>query len=129
MASRTDRFIDGKFFVRINPKDGYAVSECNETRAKKVFEFLVPLLYPKKPTRVTITMGNTIFGALSKERPIDWGQVIKDVVQRQFFGMANPRQLQVAPMSFTCTTPMKSYFQLRRRSTKLRKFVSNIMSS
>ena len=45
-----------------------------------MLEFLVPLLYLEKPTRVTIMVGNTIFGALSWERPIDWGQVMKDVV-------------------------------------------------
>ena len=80
MASRTDRFIDGKFSGRVNPKDGYAVVDCKEPRAKRVLEFLVPLLYPEKPTRVTIMVGNTIFGALSRERPIDWGVVVKDLV-------------------------------------------------
>ena len=40
MASRTDRFIDEKFSARVNPKDGYAVSEFKETRARRVLEFL-----------------------------------------------------------------------------------------
>ena len=75
MASRTDRFIDGKFSARINPKDGFAVSKCKETRARarRVLEFLVSLLYLKKPTRVTIMVENTIFGALFGERLVDWG--------------------------------------------------------
>ena len=30
MASRTDLFIDGKFFAQVNLKDGFAVSECKE---------------------------------------------------------------------------------------------------
>ena len=68
MASRTNRFIDGMFSGRINPKDGYAVVDCKDPRIKRVLEFLVPLLYPKKSTRVTITIGNTIFAALSEER-------------------------------------------------------------
>ena len=71
MASRTDRFIDGEFSGRVNPKNGYAVVDCKEPRAKQVLEFLVPLLYPEKPTRVTIIVGNTIFGALSGERLVD----------------------------------------------------------
>ena len=74
MASRSDRFINGKFSAWVNPKDGYAVSECKETRARRVLEFLVPLLYLEKPTRVTITVGNTILGALSRERPVDGGR-------------------------------------------------------
>ena len=45
MASRTDRFIDSKFFGRLNPKDRYAIVDCKEPRARKELEFLVPLLY------------------------------------------------------------------------------------
>ena len=80
MASQTDRFIDGMFSDRVNPKDGYAVVDCKDPRVKRVLEFLVPLLYPEKPTRVTITVGNTVFGALSGERPVDLGIVVKDLV-------------------------------------------------
>ena len=80
MASRTDQFIDSMFSGRVNPKDGYAVVDCKEPRARKVLEFLVTLLYAKKSTRVTITVGSTIFGALSGERPVDWGIVVRDLV-------------------------------------------------
>ena len=71
MASQTDRYIDGMFSSRVNPKDRYAVADYKDPRVKRVLEFLVPLLYPEKPTRVTITVGNTIFGALFGERPVD----------------------------------------------------------
>ena len=80
MALRTDRFIDGKFSTCVNPKHGFAVVECKDVRARRVLEFLVPLLYPGKPSRVTITVENTIFGALSGERPMDWRVVVRDVV-------------------------------------------------
>ena len=62
MASWTDRFIDGMFSGRVNPKDGYAVVDCKDPRVKRVLEFLVPLLYPEKPTRVTITVGTRFLG-------------------------------------------------------------------
>src|SRR5579875_2756940 len=86
MASRTDRYIDGKFSAWVNPKDRFTISKCKEVRARRALEFLVPLLYSEKPTRVTITVGNTIFRALSGERPVDWGVVVKDVVQRLLSG-------------------------------------------
>ena len=47
MASRTNRFIDGMFSGQVNPKDGYVVVDCKEPRARRVLEFLVPLLYPE----------------------------------------------------------------------------------
>ena len=61
MASRIDRFIEGKFSTWVNLKDGFVVLDCKEARAKRALEFLVPLLYPEKPTRVTIMVGNTIY--------------------------------------------------------------------
>ena len=100
MASRTDRFIDGMFSDRVNPKDGYVVVDCKDSRVKRVLEFLVPLLYPEKPTRVTITVGNTIFGALSGERPIDWGIVVKDLVQRLLSGMGKSKATLICPYIF-----------------------------
>ena len=72
MASRTDHFTEGKFSARVNPKDRFAVADCRDGRARRVLEFLVSLLYSENPTRVTITVGNTIFGALSGERLVDW---------------------------------------------------------
>ena len=100
MASRTDCFIDGKFSARVNPKDGFVVAECKEARAKRVLEFLDPLLYPEKPTRVTITVGNTIFGALFGERPVDWGQVVKDVVQQLYSGMVKSKATPICSYVF-----------------------------
>ena len=100
MASRTDRFIDGMFSGKVNPKDGYAIADCRDLRVRRVLEFLVPLLYPEKPTRVTITVGNTIFGALSGERPVDWGIVVKDLVQRLLSGMGKSKATPICPYVF-----------------------------
>ena len=79
-ASRTDKYIVGQFSKSVNPKDGYAVSDCDDFRAKRILEFLIPILYLEKPTRVTVTVRNTIFGALLGDRPVDWGLLIYDVV-------------------------------------------------
>ena len=100
MASQTDQFIEGKFSGQVNPKDGYAVVDCKEPRARNVLEFLVSLLYPEKPTRVTITVGNTIFGALSGERLVDWGVVVKDLVQRLLSGMGRSKATPICPYVF-----------------------------
>ena len=100
MASQTDLFIDRMFSGRVNPKDGYVVVDCKDPRVKRVLEFLVPLLYSEKPTRVTITVGNMIFGALSRERPVDWGIVVKDLVQRLLFGMGKSKATPICPYIF-----------------------------
>ena len=76
-ASRTDKFIGRKFRNAANPKDGFAIVDCEDSRAKRVLEFLIPIFYPEKPTRVTVTVGSTIFGALLGERKVDWGSCSK----------------------------------------------------
>ena len=75
-ASQTDKFIGGKFRNATNPKDGFAIADCEDSKAKRVLEFLIPILYLEKPTRVTVTVGNTIFGALLGERKVDLGIVL-----------------------------------------------------
>ena len=66
-AGRTGTWIDGKFKQDINPKDGHACGErlYRSQRERGCLEFVVPILYPEKPGRVTKEIGNTIFGALS----------------------------------------------------------------
>ena len=40
-ASRTDKFIGGKFWNAANPKDGFAITDYEDSRAKRVLEFLI----------------------------------------------------------------------------------------
>ena len=67
-AARSDRFVQGKFIEKINPKDGYLVIDCKDLRQRQMLAFLVPILYPKKLARITMMVGNTIFGALPGPR-------------------------------------------------------------
>ena len=63
--------------------------------AKRVLEFLIPILYLEKPTRVTVTVGNTIFGALLGERKVDWGILLQAVVAKLVEGA---RKLKATPI-------------------------------
>ena len=82
LAHRMDVFIEKRFNNQVDPKDGYSVRDCRNARQRRVLEFLVPVIHPDKPTRVTITIGNTIFGALDGGRPVDWGVVFRDLAQK-----------------------------------------------
>ena len=87
MAMRAERYAEGKFANPPHPKDGYSLPECTDPRARLVLEFLLPILYSEKLARVTITVGNTIFGAYTEEREMDWALVIRDVVKRLLTGV------------------------------------------
>ena len=75
-VSQIDKFIGKKFQNAANPKDGFAIADCEDSKAKRVLEFLILILYLEKPTWVMVTIGNTIFGALLGERKVDWGIVL-----------------------------------------------------
>ena len=82
MATRAKTYAIGKFANPPHPKDGYSLPECTDPRATRVLEFLVPILYLKNPARVTVTVGNIVFGAYIGERKVDWALIIRDVVWR-----------------------------------------------
>ena len=99
-ASRTDKFIGGKFRNAASPKDGFAIADYEDSRAKRVLEFLIPILYPEKPTRATVSVGNTIFGALLGERKVDWGIVLQAVVAKL---VERARKLKATPIGPSCS--------------------------
>ena len=85
---------------QVDPKDGYSVSDCRVDRNKRFLEFLIPIVHPDKPTRVTITIGNTIFGALDGGREVDWGVVFRDMIQRLAKGVGKPKPTPICPFLF-----------------------------
>ena len=49
-ASQTNKFALGKFSTPINPKDRYAVANCEDPREQRVLEFVILILNLEKPT-------------------------------------------------------------------------------
>ena len=62
-----------------------------------MLEFLIPILYPKKPARVTITIGNTIFEAYTSERVVDWALVVRDTVRRLLTKIGKSKPIPICP--------------------------------
>ena len=97
MATRAERYAEGKFANPPPPKDRYSLPECIDPRARQILEFLVPILYLEKPARVIVTEGNTIFGAYTGEREVDWALVIRDVVKRLLTGVGKSKPTPIYP--------------------------------
>ena len=100
MAGRTDRWINGKFRSPINSKDGHFVEDCVDPRERRILEFVVPIIYPEKPKHVTKVVGNTIFGSLSGEYVVNWGQVIQEVVGRLVSHLEKGKPSPISPFLF-----------------------------
>ena len=80
-ASRKDSFYVGKFRAEHDPKE-FNPGNCRNPRERRVIEFVLPILTPEKPKRLSITMANTMFGAMCGVRPVNWGRLIQDYVEK-----------------------------------------------
>ena len=47
-----------------------------------MLEFLLPILNPDKRKRISLTVANTMFGAMFGSRPVNWGLFIHEVVAK-----------------------------------------------
>ena len=100
LSNRMEGHHEGRFMHQVDPKDGYSVSNCRVDRHQRLLEFMVSIVYPDKPTRVTITIGNTIFDALDGGREVDWGVVFRDMAQRLAKGVGKPKPTSICPFLF-----------------------------
>ena len=62
-----------------------------------MLEFIVPIVHPSKPTHVTRTIENTIFGALDGERSEDWQKIFVDLVHRLVGGAGKTKPTPICP--------------------------------
>ena len=100
LANRTDLYIEGKFQNKADSKDGFSVRECRDSRERRLLEFLVLIVHLDKPTRVTRTIGNTIFGALGGERPVDWARIFMELVNRLVGGAGKSKHTSICPFLY-----------------------------
>jgi hypothetical protein len=69
-----------KFKGEVDPKEGLHPLNCRNPRERRMLEFLMPILNPEKPKRISLTMANTLFGTMSGVRPVNWGLLIHEVI-------------------------------------------------
>ena len=100
LAHWNNLYIQGKFRNDADPKDGFPIRDCRDSRERRLLEFLVPIVHPDKPTWVTRTIGNTIFGALSGDRPVDWGKVFSELVQRLVGAAGKAKPTPICPFLY-----------------------------
>jgi hypothetical protein len=100
LAGRKDEYVKDCFKELPSPKDGYAIEDCTDPRHRRVLAFLVPILYPEKPNRITVTMGNTIFGALNGGRKVNWARIITNLVVQLAARVGKSRASPIYPFLY-----------------------------
>ena len=74
--------------------------DCVVPRERRILEFVVPILYPEKPNRITKEVGNTIFGALSSEYKVSWRQVFYKIVDKLVSRLEKGKSTPISPYLF-----------------------------
>jgi hypothetical protein len=100
LAGRKDEYVKECFKDPPNPKDGYSIDDCKDPRHRRLLAFLVPIVYPEKPNRITITWGNTIFGALNGGRKVNWATVITTLVVQLAARVGKSRASLICPFLY-----------------------------
>jgi hypothetical protein len=100
MAGRKDEYVKDCFKELPSPKDGYAIEDCSDPRHRRVLAFLVPILYSEKPDQITVTMGNTIFGALNGGRKVNWARIITNLVIQLATRVGKSRASPICPFLY-----------------------------
>jgi hypothetical protein len=100
LAGRKDEYIRDCFKELPNPKDGYSIEDCTDPRHRRMLAFLAPIIYPEKPNRITVTLGNTIFGALIGGRKVNWAKIITNLVIQLASKVGKSRTSPICPFLY-----------------------------
>jgi hypothetical protein len=100
LAGRKDEYVKDCFNDVPSPKDGYSIEDCMDPRHRRLLAFLVPIVYPEKPNRITVTWGNTIFGALNGGRKVNWARVITTLVIQLAARVGKSRATPICPFLY-----------------------------
>jgi hypothetical protein len=57
-------------------------------------------VYPEKPNRITVTWGNTIFGALNGGRKVKWARIITNLVIQLAAKVGKSRASPICPFLY-----------------------------
>jgi hypothetical protein len=100
LAGRKDKYVKECFKDLPSPKDGYSIDDCKDPRHRSLLAFLVPIVYSEKPNRITVTWGNTIFGALNGGRKVNLARVITTLVIQLAARVGKSRATPICPFLY-----------------------------
>jgi hypothetical protein len=100
LAGRKDEYVKECFKDLPSPKDGYSIDDCKDPRHRRLLAFLIPIVYPEKPNRITVTWDNMIFGALNGGRKVNWARIITTLIIQLAARVGKSRATPICPFLF-----------------------------
>jgi hypothetical protein len=65
-----------------DPKTGWKVEHCKNPELRDLFAFLLPILYPTKPHRITKGFATTLLWAWKFDRKVNWAAIFVKNIQK-----------------------------------------------
>src|SRR5450759_5230755 len=96
MLARGDNRLKGFFAGKIDEKEGWSVDQCVDDGMRRLFYFLIPILNPEKPKRVTVKLGSTIAAALMGTLAVNWASIIIDLMRRQVGNLRGAKEISLS---------------------------------
>jgi hypothetical protein len=100
LAGWKDEYVKECFKDLPSPKDGYSIDDYKDPQHRRLLAFLVPIVYPEKPNRITVIWGNTIFGALNGGKKVNWARVITTLVIQLAARVGKSRATPICPFLY-----------------------------
>jgi hypothetical protein len=73
-----------EYFVGIHSsKGGWKTSNCNHRELREVLEFLIPLINPNKPKRMTIQVVSAVVDCLINKVKYSWAKIFEGRIRSQ----------------------------------------------
>ncbi len=101
----------GEFTEKMDPKEGFAVVDCNDPRVRVILAFFILIFYPEKSTPMTITLASIILEALRQKRKVDWALLMHELVSKMVTTL--PKAKSTPLLSYL--VHLYHYYKLLRR--------------
>ena len=124
--SRTTNRLGGYFAGTIDAKEGWSLDQCIDDRMRQLFAYLVPILHPEKPKRITVQLGSTIVAGLIDNLRVNWAAIILERISRQATNMKGKKSTALSTYLFLLyqaedllTREEKVQYRTEQRLTRL----------
>jgi hypothetical protein len=61
--------------------DGWKLTDCSHQELREVLEFLIPLLNPNKPRRVTVQVASAVADCLINGTKYSWAKIFEERIK------------------------------------------------
>jgi hypothetical protein len=71
------------FAVTAHKREGWKFLDCQDDELRDVLRYLVPLINPMKPARITGKLANSVVESLYMDKKVSWARVLEEVIGNQ----------------------------------------------